>query len=202
RHGIHRRTVLYQNRHKVEFAVFDTDEARNEGKAERYRVLIDRDQIAELMESIQGETLRSAPARPDALENLCILVWSACERYSRGELLSAKQYLDGFAVNQLLNLIVAHQVDAADARRDKLDARRRLEFRSPKLAAEVLAATEEPVPNAAILLLDIAEREVKPNAPTLAWNNIAMLRDWISEIVNTEATIRTSLDTGSLPFPS
>jgi lincosamide nucleotidyltransferase B/F len=179
-HGAHRRTVLYQNRHKVEFAVFDVAEARSEGKAERYRVLIDRDQIVELMKSIKRETLRPAKAKPDALQNLCVLLWSACERYYRGELLSARQYLDGFAVNQLLNLISAYDVDSVDARRDELDPRRRLEFRAPKLAAEVLTALEEPVPGAAIRLLDIAEHEVKPKAPTLAWDQVAIVRQWIT----------------------
>lgn len=187
-HGMHRRTVLYQNRHKVEFAVFDVDEAREDGKAQRYQVLIDRDQIAELMESIHRETLRSAQTRPDALENLCILVWAACERYSRGELLSARQYLDGFAINKLLNLISAYDIDTVDTQRDELDPRRRLELRAPKLAAEVLAIHEEPLPDAALHLLDIAEREVKPKAPTLAWNNVTMVRDWTSEIVSSETT--------------
>src|SRR5262245_57336893 len=50
-------TVLYTNKHKVEFAVFDIDEARA-GKAERYYVLIDRDGVAPLLESIQVSTLK------------------------------------------------------------------------------------------------------------------------------------------------
>ena len=104
-HGKHRRTLLYRNRHQVEFAVFDVNNA-HEGKVERYRVLIDRDQIAELMESIHQVSLKQGQTRPDALETLCVLVWSAYERYSRGELLSARQYLDGFAVNQLFDIPV------------------------------------------------------------------------------------------------
>jgi hypothetical protein len=47
-HGKSYRTVVYRNRHKVEFAVLDVNEA-HEGKAQRYRILIDRGQIAELM---------------------------------------------------------------------------------------------------------------------------------------------------------
>jgi len=83
------------------------------------------------MLSIQQDTLTEARLtydKPDALENLCVLVWSACERHQRGEFLSARQYLDGFAVNQLLSLFVAHDVHPMS---DELDPRRHLESRSP-----------------------------------------------------------------------
>src|SRR4029453_797774 len=102
-HRKHRRTVMYHNRHKVEFAVFDRNEAR-EGKIERYRILLDRDHIAEFIAAIHQLTLHEARTVEDAVENLCVLLWTACERYGRGELLSARQYVDGFAVNQLLSL--------------------------------------------------------------------------------------------------
>jgi hypothetical protein len=186
RHGQRGRTVLYRDRHKAEFVVFDVKEAR-EGKVERYRILIDRDQIAELIESIREDTLKQPRARPEALENLCVLVWSACERHGRGELLSARQYLDGFAVNQLLNLISVTDNETPDesktveGSKDALDPRRRLELRSPKLAAEVLTVLNEPVPNAALRLLGIAERELKPKASTLPWDKVNMVRDWIRE---------------------
>jgi hypothetical protein len=45
-HRPHGRTILFRNRHKVEFAVPDTSEV-NSGKIERYQVLIDRDRIAQ-----------------------------------------------------------------------------------------------------------------------------------------------------------
>jgi len=129
-HGPRRRTLVYANGHKIEFAVFDVVEA-NRGKIQRHAVLIDRGKVAELMSSIQQDTLTEARLtydKPDALENLCVLVWSACERHQRGEFLSARQYLDGFAVNQLLSLFVAHDVHPMS---DELDPRRHLESRSP-----------------------------------------------------------------------
>lgn len=184
-HGRRYRTVVYRNRHKIEFAVLDVNEAR-EGKAQRYRTLIDRDQIAVLMESVHENTLKQAhtdQAKPDALQNLCVLVWSACERYGRGELLSARQCLDGFAVNQLLNLIFASDIETVDEGKDELDPRRRLERRSAVLAAEVATILHEPIPQGALHLLEIAERELKPKAPTLAWESVTMVRDWISEFV-------------------
>jgi hypothetical protein len=172
-------TVVYRNQHKVEFAVFDVNEA-HEGKVQSYRILIDRDQIAELMESVQWNTRKHSQVRSDALENLCVLVWSACERYSRGELLSARQYLDGFAVNQLLSWLSESDKEALG--KDVLDPRRRVELRSPTLAKEVLAALEKPVPSAALELLEIAEREIKPKRPTLAWESVKMVQGWIREL--------------------
>jgi hypothetical protein len=182
-HGKSYRTVVYRNRHKVEFAVFDVNEARD-GKAQRYRILIDRDQIAELMESVHQATIKQGQAGPDALQNLCVLLWSACERYSRGELLSARQYLDGFAVNQLLGLISVQDSETVEEGKDALDPRRRLELRSPALAEEVLTILDEPVPEAALHFLEIAERELKQKAPALAWENVTMVRGWICEVVS------------------
>src|SRR5262245_45417011 len=62
-HRPHGRTILFHNRHKVEFAVFDASEVSS-GKIERYQVLIDRDHIAELVGNIHLETQRQATLRP------------------------------------------------------------------------------------------------------------------------------------------
>ena len=177
-HGKHNRTVVYRNRHQVEFAVFDVDEART-GKIDRYRILIDRGDVRELIESVHQNTLREAKVKPDALENLCATVWAACERYSRGELLSARQYIDGFAVNKLLTLISSGEPE--DQRKDTLDPRRRLELRSPALAAEVMSMRDLPVPEAALRILEIAEHELKQKLPNLAWEKVEMVRAWIRE---------------------
>lgn len=175
-HKPHGRTILFHNRHKVEFAAFDASEV-NSGRIERYRVLIDRDHVAELIGNIHLETLRQAKLRPEALENLCVLVWSAYELHARGEMLHARQYLDGFAINQLLNIL---QSESADDRKDALDPRRRLEMRAPELAAELLELYGKPIPDAALHLLGIVERELKPKATALAWDKVAVVRSWIS----------------------
>lgn len=177
-HGKHNRTVLYSNRHQIEFAVLDVNEART-GKTERYRILIDRGHIRELIESVHQNTLREAKVKPDALENLCATVWSACERYSRGEWLSARQYIDGFAINKLLGLISVYERD--DERKDVLDPRRRLELRSPALAAEVLSIRDLSVPEAALRILEIAEQELESKAPNLAWDKVEMVQAWIRD---------------------
>jgi hypothetical protein len=175
-HKPHGRTILFRERHKVEFAVLDASEV-NSGRIERYRILIDRDGVAELIGNVHLETHRQAKLRPEALENLCVLVWSAYELHARGEILHARQYVDGFAINQLLNILHS---ESADDRKDALDPRRRLEMRSPELAAELLALYGKPVPDAALHLLEIVERELKTKAPALAWDKVRIVRSWIS----------------------
>jgi len=169
-------TIVDDNKHKVEFAVFDLDEART-GKAERYSILIDREGIAELMISIHENSSKPVRAPAEGLENLCVLVWSACERSARGELLSARQYLDGFAVDQLLNLVAPPLAPE----RDRLDPRRRLEKRSPDLAAEIVALCNLVIPKAALRMLEIAERELKETAPGLSWDKLTTIKGWIRE---------------------
>ena len=176
KHLPHGLTIVFHNRHKVEFAVFDATEVSS-GRVDRYRVLIDRGGIAELVATVHDATRLQTQARPVTLENLCVVLWSACERHMRGELLSARQYMDAFAIDRLLSLIVNNE--PAEERKDTLDPRRRLEQRSPELAAEVMAVRDQPVPQAALQLLEIAERELKPKAPTLAWDKVKLVRDWI-----------------------
>jgi len=176
-HKPHGRNILFRNRHKLELAVFDASEVSS-GKIERYRILIDRDHVAELIANVHRETYRQAKLRPEALENLCLVIWSACELHARGELLHARQYIDGFAINQLLNLLYS---ETSDERRDALDARRRLELRAPELAAELLELYSKPVPDAALRLLEIVERELRPKAPSLAWDKVATVRGWIDQ---------------------
>ena len=180
KHLPHGRTIIFRNRHKVEFGVFDATEVSS-GKIGRYRILFDRDRIAEMIAAVHDATKQQARTKPDALENLCVVLWSACERHFRGELLSARQYLDGFAIDRLLSLI--SNCGTGDERKDLLDARRRLEQRSPQLATELIAMRDKPVPEAALQLLDIAERELKAKAPALAWDKVTMVRDWISDFI-------------------
>lgn len=188
-HGKRYRTGVYRNRHKVEFAVLDAEEAKA-GKIARFQVLIDRDGVSELAAAVHRRTCDEAQASaawPDALQSLCVTVWTACERHSRGELLSARQYLDGFAVDQLLQLLAAHAGGPGSDGADVLDGRRRLELRTPDLAAAVRRALGEPVLAAALGLLNIAETELRPLAPELAWDDVTLVQKWIRDLPTAES---------------
>jgi len=81
-------------------------------------------------------------------------------------------------------MVSVHASDALGVGAEVLDGRRRLEMRTPTLAAEILRVLDEPVPAAALGLLGIAEREVKSKVPVLAWGDVTMVLGWISELAN------------------
>jgi hypothetical protein len=107
---------------------------------------------------------------------------TACARFRRGEFLSARRYIDCFAVDNLLNLVLAHEGLAPEAS-DRLDPRRRLEQLRPTLAGELLRGLAQPVPQAALALLQLAEREVAARAPQLPWAEARQVRAWLEACV-------------------
>lgn len=182
RHGPSYRTVLYGDRHKVEYAVFDPEGAAR-GKIERFRVLIDRGGIGSLAESIRAETSKernSALAKPDMLENLCLLLWSAYERWARGEHLSAQRYIQ-FAVDLFLDLLIAHGGLSGSQVADGLEARRRLERIRPELGQQLRPMAALSPAEAGVALIDLAERELRPRAPGLVWERVSVVKGWLRE---------------------
>jgi hypothetical protein len=180
RHGPSRRTVLYSDTHKAEYAVFDPEEAVS-GKIERFRVLIDRGDVRELAESIRLQTHEeraSALARPDMLENLCVLLCAACERWERGERLSAQRYIQ-FSVDAFLDLLVAHKGPGTSHAADVLDARRRLEQMEPELGRELGLIGSMAPAEAGVALIGLARRELRPRAPGLAWEQVSVVEKWL-----------------------
>jgi hypothetical protein len=166
--------------HKAEYAVFDSEEAVG-GKIERYRVLIDRGGVRELAESIRLQTHEeraSALARPDMLENLCVLLCVACERWERGERLSAQRYIQ-FSVDAFLDLLVAHKRPGRSHVADVMDARRRLEQMEPELGRELGLIVSLTPAEAGVALLGLAQRELGTRAPGLAWEKVSAVKRWL-----------------------
>lgn len=184
RHGLSYRTVLYQSRHKVEYAVFDLEEATR-GKIERFQLLIGRHDISTLAKSIQLQTRKdrdAALAKPDMLENLCLLLWTAYERWERGERLSSLRYIQ-FSVDVFLDLLIVHGRLRKAQVADRLDARRRLEQMEPKLGEEVGRIAQLSPAEAGVRLIDLAEKELRARAPELAWDRVVEVRKWLQEDV-------------------
>lgn len=180
RHGSSYRTVLYNDKHKVEYAVFDPKEAVR-GKIERFQVLIDRQGVGSLAESIRLETHKerdSALARPDMLENLCLLLWTAHERWERGERLTAQRYVQ-FSVDVFLDLLIAHGRLKKSHAADKLDARRRLEQREPGLGRELRRIVALCPAEAGVALIELAEKELRSRAPDLVWDGALVVKKWL-----------------------
>jgi hypothetical protein len=182
RHGPSRRTVLYGHRHKVEYAVFDPEEALS-GKIERCRILIDRGGVLGLAESIRRQTddeRGAGLARPDKLENLCLLLWTAFERWERGERLSAQRYVQ-FAIDSFLDLLAAHDGLSLPRAADRLEPRRRLERIEPELGRELGRIGLSAPAEAGGALLDLAQRRLAARTPDLAWGKVGVMREWLRE---------------------
>lgn len=62
---------------------------------------------------------------------------------------------------------------------DGFDPLRRFERVHPELGAELAAAVALPQPEAALRLLDVLERELRPLRPELAWGALDAIRDLI-----------------------
>lgn len=186
RHGISYRAVLYGSRHRAEYAVFAPEEAVR-GKVERFRVLIDRRDVGSLAESVRLRTHKeraSTLAKPDMLENLCLLLWAACEKWERGERLSAQRYIQ-FSLDAFLDLLLARNCLSKSHAADGLDARRRLEQIEPALGRELGRISMLAPAGAGVALIDLAQKELAARAPELAWGKVSTVRRWLQEAAET-----------------
>jgi lincosamide nucleotidyltransferase len=153
-HGL---KVVYESGHLAEFAVFEPDELRL-ARVNRYRVALDRADIAERMERVRAATVGAARAdraweAGQFLTNLLVGVG----RWRRGEHRSGDLLVRCGAMGHLLRL-VADRVPPDDRTApDDLDPFRRFERGWPRIAREVEQALDLPTPEAADRLLAIAE---------------------------------------------
>lgn len=155
RHGSRHYSVLYRSGHRAEFAVFEPEEAAT-ATVTVYRVLFDRADVAAAV--ARAREHRSPQPWSEAkcvflFDNFLILLCTAVARWRRGELLSARRYLDQFALDSLLELYLNGSAD-----RDPVDPRRHIERQHPRLARTLESLACRPVPEKAIAMLDLAEQ--------------------------------------------
>jgi len=157
----------------LEFAVFDLDEIAL-ASVNRYRVLLDRGGVEE-----RTEAVRSRP-RPEQTEEFLfgMTVASAlvaAGRARRGEVLAAA-YFTAWTLRHLTAL-VARAVPTRDASiLDEFDSLRRFERAYPELGAELAAIVRRAPDEAAVALLDVAERELRGRRPDLPWRGFDAVR--------------------------
>jgi hypothetical protein len=176
-------TIIYKDKHKVEYAVLDETEARK-SKLERFQILIDRGEIADITRMAVNSSIKERSAvrsRQCLIENLAILIWTGHQRARRGELLSAHQYLTGFSVDLLLELLVVHSVIGQEPTTDSLDPRRRIEVLHPHLAARLNSIVALPIIKVGFALMSIAEELLHSKAPMLAWDSFAVVKGWLCD---------------------
>jgi hypothetical protein len=169
-HGL---KVIYDNGHMVEFAVFDLDEIALAG-VNRYRVLLDRGGVEERTASVETQ---GRPRQSDeflfGMTVAAALV--AAGRARRGELLSAAFFVTWTLKH--LTALLARAVPSAQASiLDELDSLRRFERAYPQLGAELAGIVRLAPDEAAVALLAVADRELRPRRPDLAWHGFDAVR--------------------------
>jgi predicted nucleotidyltransferase len=169
-HGL---KVIYDDGHLLEFAVFDMDEIALAG-VNRYRVLLDRGGVEERTASV-----RSEPRPPQSDELLFGMTIAsalvAAARAHRGELLTAAFFVT-WTLRHLTALLVRALPSAHASILDEFDSLRRFERAYPELGAELAAIVRRAPAEAALALLDLADRELRPRQPALPWRGSDAVR--------------------------
>ncbi|CAM4164285.1 hypothetical protein G4177_31480 [Corallococcus sp. ZKHCc1 1396] len=158
-HGV---KVVYRDGHLLEFAVFDLEEL-SLARVNRYRVLLDRGDVATRMEERARATARelqgTAPDDAWLFGQWLTQVLVGLGRHARGEVLSGRARLDEAA--RLLCLLLARHVPAPEASvLDGLDPLRRVERVYPGPGGELARAMQGDSPGLARALLRLGAREL------------------------------------------
>ena len=155
-HGL---KVIYDDGHLLEFAVFDPEEIAL-ASINRYRVLFDHADVTTRMAALAARPVTPDPRRDFGMFLSGVLVGGG--RARRGEELIGAVFVKSQAVRALAALLGGGD--------DAFEPLRR--FRHPGLEALMRADTLD----AALALLDLAEREARPRHPELAWQAVAAVR--------------------------
>ena len=151
--------AVYDDGHMVEWGVA-TVESLGAWAADDYKVLLDRDGVANVMEKVASTPF--PPNIPNATRDAAMFLTALLHgvgRARRGESLSAGDVIRGDAVHALLRAARARsQMDLSGL--DRLDGLRRVELKFPDLAAQISAAIAEEPEHAARAMLGIAERHL------------------------------------------
>ena len=157
-HGV---KALFDSGHLLEFAIFSLEELRL-ARINRYRVLLDKAGVEEAVAEVARHTARQgSPDDAWLLGQFLTQLLIGAGRYTRGEQLSGHSRVKEDALRHLVRLLARHGRSEHAALLDDLDAVRRFERVFPRLGQELNEALGRKTPQAALLLLDLAERELK-----------------------------------------
>lgn len=165
-HGV---KVVFRDGHLIEFAVFDPDEL-TVARINRYRVLFDRERIAERLARVAAATHEQAmpPSNEWLIGQFLTNLLVGAGRHNRGEKLSGRQLVEGSALAHLVMLLTKHAASPETAKLDSLDPLRRFEAAFPDLGRRLDAVLGLDTPRAACALLDIALEELPGRIPAAA----------------------------------
>lgn len=157
--GDHGRSVIYDDGHLVEYAVFEPDQVTL-GQANDYRVLYDEIDLTTTMAEIAARP-RLEPSLDRLFGVFLNQITIGVTRWARGERLSANHLVRGWAARTLVEMLRATLDSANRQRLDDLDPNRRFEDAAPDFAAEIDQALESPLLDCAESLIEIASRCVE-----------------------------------------
>jgi lincosamide nucleotidyltransferase B/F len=191
REGPHALRVVYDSGHIVEMVVFDASELDG-AYANRYRVLIDRGDVAARIAAAAARTAQEAQQSADSDEfNLGMFLVNllvGAGRYYRGERLSGHTYVKVYAQDHLLRLLGKYVPALQRSLLDNLAPSRRFEQVYPDLGAQLDAIALLPAPVAAASLLDLAQDALDSRMPAFPSADLAVVRRFLAEAASDSAT--------------
>ncbi|GAB4574618.1 MAG: hypothetical protein Kow0077_22110 [Anaerolineae bacterium] len=175
-HGL---KLFFDFGHLVEYAVFAPEEL-SVTRLNSYRVLIDRERIAERLQEVLERTAQESAAEQDnstfLFGQFLTNLWVGVGRHRRGEWLSGHQFVRHSALNHLLPLLKRWVPAQRPDRLDNIDHTRRFEQAYPALGQDLRRALLLDTPEAADALLTLAAVELGrtwPDYPTEAVHCVA-----------------------------
>ena len=154
-HGL---KVVYLNGHVLEFAIFEDDWEL--AGVNSYEVTLDKTHIEKRMADAQ---VRSIPKSIDVEREFSLLLAHlliGTGRFRRGEMLSARQFINNFCLNSVVRLAtqLCPAAPNSDTSVDNQNQFRRFEIRYPKLAQELEVIQRMDLENASVALLELVSK--------------------------------------------
>ena len=169
--------VVYRNGHVLEFAIFEDDWELSGVNA--FEVTLDKSTV---MDRLVVARIRSVPKPLDIdrefslfLTNLLI----GTGRFRRGELLSARQFINSFCLGSVIRLITSLCPAKQDSE-DLIDNQnpfRRFEIRYPKLASELESIQRQDLEISARRLLDFVAANLNGHLQDIHHEQIAVVKN-------------------------
>jgi len=130
-------TVLLNDFRKIDIAIFSIDDPSSRWVIHDYDVIKGDEEFQGKLADAANQTRQKSAAHlnPDlSMDNMLLLLVTACHRVGRGERLSAHAF-----VSMACDMVIALEVRERGAHptADLLDPRRRLELQNPRLAARM-----------------------------------------------------------------
>jgi len=151
-HGL---KVIYNNGHVLEFAIFEDDWELS--GVNSYEVTLDKTRIEQRLSAAQD---RSVPKSIDVYREFSLFLAHlliGTGRFRRGELLSARQFINSFCLNSVIRLVteLCPPTSGSDSCVDNQNPFRRFEIRYPELAQELETIQRMDLEGGASALLEL-----------------------------------------------